>query len=125
MIRGMKMDLSILGAMEVSQEGDLANWIIPGKMVKGMGGAMDLVSGTKKIIVTMEHLARGNKKIFKKCNLPLTGERVVDLLITDMAVFEFKDGKMTLIEVAEDSTVDAIKEATDCEFAVAADLKTF
>jgi 3-oxoacid CoA-transferase len=125
MIRGAKMDVSILGAMEVSEEGDLANWIIPGKLVKGMGGAMDLVSGTKKIIITMEHLAKGNKKIFKKCKLPLTGERVVDLLITDMAVFTFNDGKMKLIEVAEDTTVDAVKAATDCDFEVAADLKTF
>lgn len=90
-----------------------------------MGGAMDLVSGTKKIIITMEHLAKGNKKIFKKCKLPLTGERVVDLLITDMAVFTFNDGKMTLMEVAEDTTVDAVKAATDCDFEVAADLKTF
>ena len=98
------MDVSILGGMEVSSEGDLANWIIPGKLVKGMGGAMDLVSGAKKVVITMEHTARGNKKIFEKCKLPLTGERVVDMLITDKAVFEFNDGKMTLTEVAEDSS---------------------
>ena len=86
------MDLSILGGMEVSQEGDLANWIVPGKLVKGMGGAMDLVSGSKKVIITMEHTAKGQKKIFDKCRLPLTGEKVVHMLITDMAVFEFKNG---------------------------------
>jgi len=125
MIRGGHMDVSILGGMEVSAEGDLANWIIPGKLVKGMGGAMDLVSGARKVVITMEHTARGNKKIFEKCKLPLTGERVVDLLITDKAVFTFTGGKMTLIEVAEDSSVDDVKANTDCEFEVAADLKSF
>ena len=103
------MDLSILGGMEVSQEGDLANWIVPGKLVKGMGGAMDLVSGAKKVIITMEHTAKGQKKIFDKCRLPLTGERVVHMLITDMAVFEFKNGQMTLTEIAEDTTLEEIK----------------
>lgn len=83
------MDLSILGGMEVSQEGDLANWIVPGKLIKGMGGAMDLVSGAQRVIITMEHTAKGQMKIFDKCRLPITGERVVHMLITDMAVFEF------------------------------------
>lgn len=83
------MDLSILGGMEVSQEGDLANWIVPGKLIKGMGGAMDLVSGAQRVIITMEHTAKGQLKIFDKCRLPITGERVVHMLITDMAVFEF------------------------------------
>lgn len=125
MIRGGHMDVTILGGMEVSAEGDLANWIIPGKLVKGMGGAMDLVAGARKTVITMEHTAKGNKKIFEKCSLPLTGERVVDMLITDKAVFEFKDGKMTLTEVAEDSSVEDVKANTDCEFAVADDIKTF
>ena len=119
------MDCSILGGMEVASNGDLANWIIPGKLVKGMGGAMDLVSGAKKVIITMEHTARGKAKIFDECKLPVTGKGVVDLLITDMAVFEFKDGKMTLTEIAEDTTLDAVKDVTEATFEVAANLKRF
>lgn len=125
MIRGGHMDVTILGGMEVSASGDLANWIIPGKLVKGMGGAMDLVAGARKTVITMEHTAKGNKKIFEKCRLPLTGQGVVDMLITDKAVFEFHDGKMTLTEVAEDSSIEEVKANTDCEFEIAADVKTF
>lgn len=121
------MDISILGGMEVSERGDLANWIIPGKLVKGMGGAMDLVQGAKKLVVTMEHTAKGNKKIFKNCKLPLTGKEIVDILITDMAVFEFDKHtrEMTLIEVAEDTTVEEIRANTEASFKVAANLKKF
>jgi 3-oxoacid CoA-transferase B subunit len=127
MIRGAHMDVSILGGMEVSKEGDLANWIIPGKMVKGMGGAMDLVSGARKVIITMEHTAKGNKKIFEKCKLPLTGKKVVDMLITDLAVFEFdhNSGEMILSEIAEGATIEEVKEKTDCDFVIADNLRRF
>ena len=127
MIRGSHMYISILGGMEVSERGDLANWIIPGKLVKGMGGAMDLVQGAKKLVVTMEHTAKGNKKIFKNCKLPLTGKEIVDLLITDMAVFEFDKvtREMTLIEVAEDTTVEEVRANTEASFKVSANLKKF
>jgi 3-oxoacid CoA-transferase subunit B len=127
MIRGSHMDLSILGGMEVSERGDLANWIIPGKLVKGMGGAMDLVQGAKKLVVTMEHTAKGNKKIFKECKLPLTGKEVVDILITDMAVFEFDKNtrQMTLLEIAEDTTLEQVKANTEASFVVSDNLKRF
>ncbi|XP_030851459.1 succinyl-CoA:3-ketoacid coenzyme A transferase 1, mitochondrial [Strongylocentrotus purpuratus] len=126
MIRGGHVDLTILGAMQVSKYGDLANWMIPGKMVKGMGGAMDLVSSPRtKVVVTMEHAAKGGKpKLLSECNLPLTGRRCVDRVITEMGVFDLDSEKgMTLIEIADGVTIEDIIENTEAEFEVAEDLK--
>ncbi|MFQ3360882.1 MAG: 3-oxoacid CoA-transferase subunit B [Alphaproteobacteria bacterium] len=114
MIRGGHIDLSILGALQVSEKGDLANWMIPGKMVKGMGGAMDLVAGVKKVIILMEHNAKdGTSKLVKECNLPLTGMSVVNMIITDLGVFEIENEKIKLIEKAKDVSLEEIVSRTE------------
>ena len=119
MVRGGHINLSILGALQVSETGDLANWMIPGKMVKGMGGAMDLVAGVQRVVVIMDHNAKdGSAKLVKECSLPLTGKACVDLLISEVGVFSFEEG-LTLIELAPGLTVDEVKARTEADFKVA------
>ena len=122
MIRGGHIALSILGGMQVSREGDLANWMVPGKMVKGMGGAMDLVAGVRRVVVVMDHVEKsGAPKLLDRCTLPLTGTKVVDLLITDLGVFDIdrRQGGVRLIELAADVMVEEVKAKTEASFEVA------
>lgn len=122
-VRGGHVDATVLGAMQVDKHGNLANWIIPGKMVAGMGGAMDLVVGAKKVIISMLHTQKGNHKILDECTLPYTALGVVDMIITEMGVMEITDEGIVLTELHPDYTLDEIKEATGCELIISPDLK--
>ena len=119
MVRGGHIDLTVLGALQVDQEGNLANWMIPGKMVKGMGGAMDLVAGAKKVVIAMEHATRdGGHKILTRCTLPFTGLKVVNLIITELAVIEVTPRGLLLKEIASDTTIEAVRQATGADLII-------
>ena len=126
MVRGGHIDLTVLGALQVDREGNLANWMIPGKMVKGMGGAMDLVAGAKRVIIAMEHTTRdGEHKILPACTLPLTGLKVVNLIVTEMAVIEVSPGGLTLREIAADTTLEKVRAATGTDLIIPPVVGTF
>lgn len=123
LIRGGHVDVTVLGALEVDQQGNLSNWIIPGKKVPGMGGAMDLVVGAKKVIVAMEHTARGNAKILKQCKLPYTAIKCVDMIVTEMCVMEVTESGLVMTELNPEFTVDDVRAATEADFFVSPELK--
>jgi len=123
-IRGGHVDITVLGALQVDEKGNLANWMVPGKMVPGMGGAMDLTIGAKKVIIAMEHTAKGKPKILKQCALPLTAKEEVNLIVTDMGVIEVTDKGLVLKEIAPETTVEEVQNATDATLIIDPDLKT-
>ena len=123
LIRGGHLDMTVLGGLQVDETGRLANWMIPGKMVPGMGGAMDLVSGARRVVVAMQHTAKGKPKIVKRCNLPLTSARPIDLLVTELAVIGFPGGRATLMELQPGASVEQVLQSTEAQLAIAAGLR--